>query len=118
MEKHDYVICSWCEADDVPYFEYHYLYDTTHNEAVYEARFNSNQQTLYNHKDLIYNELDKRFGNDKFIVTEFADVYEEILNEFQRFKVWQVLSGIPKEAYSEYDFSPELFCNHWCERVA
>ena len=31
MEKHDYVICSWCGADDVPYFEYHYLYNTTHN---------------------------------------------------------------------------------------
>ena len=51
MEKHDYVICSWCGADDVPYFEYHYLYNITHNEAVDEAKFNSNQQTLYNHKD-------------------------------------------------------------------
>ena len=119
MEKHDYVICSWCKIDDTPDFEYNYLCAVTHNQAVDEAKFYSDQQTLRGYKDLIYQELDKRLGiNNGFAVNEFADAYEEIMNEFQCFKVWKVLSGIPIEAYNEYNSNPELFCNHWCERVA
>ena len=119
MEKYDYVICSWCKIDDTPDFEYNYLCAVTHNQAVDEAKFYSDQQTLCGYKDLIYQELEKCLGADNgFAVSGFADIYEEIMNEFQRFEVWKVNSNISKEAYDEFDFNPDIFCNRYCERVA
>ncbi len=118
MEKHDYVTCSWCKIDDIPDFEYHYFCVITHNQAVNEAKFYSNQQTLRKYKDLIYQEVDKRIGiSNGFAPNEFVDAYEEIMNEFQCFKVWKVLPEIPIGAYDEYCLNPESFCDNWCERV-
>ena len=118
MEKHDYVICSWCSLDVYPDFQFDYLHNVTHNEAVNEAKFNSEVQILDNHRSLVYNELNKHLGDNGFAVGGFADAYEKVISKFRAFEVWLVSSDIPKEAYSDFEFDPSMFCTKWCERVA
>ena len=101
MEKNDYVICSWCGIDIVPDFEYSIIYNVTHNEAVDRAKQVSLQQSINNYIDFILQKTD-----------------EEIIDNFIRFEVWKIDSNISKEAWDEFDFGPDVFCNRYCERVA
>ena len=71
MEKHDYVICSWCGIDIIPNFEYDIVYEVTHNEAVDRAKQVSLQQSINNYIDFILQKTD-----------------EEIIDNFIRFEVW------------------------------
>ena len=112
MEKNDYVICSWCGVDVVPDFEYDILYDVTHNEAVDKAKKASLKQSIDKYADLIIQETERELPLDP------ADMYEAVIDDFIRFEVWKINSNISKEAWDEFDFSPNIFCNRYCERVA
>lgn len=112
MEKNDYVICSWCGVDIAPDFEYDILYDVTHNEAVDKAKKISLQQSIDKYADLIIQETEKELPLDP------ADIYEAVIDDFIRFEVWKIDSNISKEAWDEFDFSPDMFCERYCERVA
>lgn len=112
MEKNDYVILAWCGVDVVPDFEYEIIYDVTHNEAVDKAKKLSLRQSIDRYADLIIQETEKELPLDP------ADVYEAVIDNFIRFEVWKINSNISKEAWDEFDFGPDIFCNRYCERVA
>lgn len=112
MEKHDYVILSYCGVDIVPNFEYDIVYDVTHNEAVHKAKKASLLQSIDRYGELIIRETEKELPLD------FADAYEAIMNDFIRFEVWEIDSNISKEAWDEFDFGPDMFCQRYCKRVA
>ena len=112
MEKNDYVICSWCGVDIVPDFEYDILYDVTHNQAVNKAKKESLKQSIDRYADLIIQEIERELPLDP------ADAYEAVIDDFIRFEVWKIDSNISKEAWDEFDFDPDTFCNRYCERVA
>ncbi len=112
MEKNNYVICSWCGVDIVPDFEYNILRNVTHNEAVDKAKKASLKQSIDKYADLIVQETERELPLDP------ADVYEAVIDDFIRFEVWKINSNISKEAWDEFDFAPDIFCKHYCERVA
>lgn len=116
MEKHDYVICSWCRLDAAPNPQYNYLYNITYNEAVEQAKLEADTQTLKMYRKFIYKKIMKEL-NESLENQDFSDIYDKTMNECEGFKIWEVLPETPEIAYSEYDFNPDVFCRHWCVHV-
>lgn len=116
MEKADYIICYWCNADIIPNYEYKYLSYVTYNEAVWEAHLLSDEVSINEHRNEIFNALTEELG-DGFDITGFADIYEKVMFDFEAFAIYRVLPETPREAIEDgLDDDPESFILHWCVR--
>lgn len=116
MEKADYVGVYWCGVDIVPEYEYKYFSHVTYNEAAWDTRQLSDEVSLQEHHNEIYDALTEELG-DGLGVSSFADAYEKVMFDFEAFAVYKVLPETPREAIEdEFDSNPENFILHWCVR--
>ena len=116
MDKADYVIVYWCAKDINPEYEYEYLSYVTYNEAAWEAHLASDNVSIENYRNEIYNALTAELG-DGFAIIGFADAYDKIMFDYSAFKVYRVLPEAPKDAIeNEFIDDPDSFITHWCVR--